>query len=194
MRYVALWSGEYSTGPVTGQISFDSLNSSSEDTHGAIVSVKISGLERFRPHAIHIHENRYNSAAEMAKGPSVLGGHFNPHDTNHGSIFTEDRHAGDLINNFVTDTEGTITFHYVDEGISVYEEDETFIGNRSVVVHAGVDDLGLMGRVGVPYSKMNRSQLMLYGLERSSTKELIEGSRKHGNAGKRIATCNIDKE
>ena len=185
----AIFGSEFSTGNVTGEVTFSPANSSNSD--GVYVAFDIKGMEKMREHAVHIHEGRYRNKSDLDKGPSVLKGHFNPLNKNHGSIFTDDRHAGDLVNNIVTDSDGEIHFEYVDQSISLDPDSPLYIGDRSLVIHAGTDDLGLRGRSGTPYSKMNRQQLAVFGLERLTPKELIMNSITNGNAGRRIATANI---
>jgi len=89
-------------------------------------------------HAIHIHE--YGDTMDGCKS---LGGHFNPLNVTHGSFLIDEnpRHAGDLINNFKADKNGSFQFQYEDESITLFGEDS--ILGRSVVIHEGRDDLGL---------------------------------------------------
>jgi Cu-Zn family superoxide dismutase len=113
-------------------------------------------------HAIHIHEY-----GDLRKGCESLGPHFNPNKTTHGSIlFNIPRHAGDLINNLEFDINGNFNYQYEDNMISLYNDYKSIIG-RSIVIHEGIDDLGL-GK----------------GKKRDE-------SLKTGNAGKRIACAII---
>ena len=76
------------------------------------------------------------------------------------------RHAGDLINNLKFDQGGNFKYEYEDSSISLYNYSKCILG-RSIVIHDGIDDLGLgQGK--------NR-----------------EESLKTGNAGKRIACAVI---
>jgi Cu-Zn family superoxide dismutase len=89
-------------------------------------------------HAIHIHK-----FGDKSNGCTSLGPHWNPFNKDHGSIFIDsiNRHAGDLVNNFTTDSSGAYTGYYKDNLIrtkGIYS-----ILGRSVVIHDGVDDLGL---------------------------------------------------
>lgn len=87
-------------------------------------------------HAVHIHEY-----GDLRDGCMSLGGHWNPFHKNHGNQMTKDRHAGDLINNLKTDAQKRFLFSYDDSSISILGK-YSILG-RSVVLHDGVDDLGL---------------------------------------------------
>ncbi len=113
-------------------------------------------------HAIHIHE-----FGDLRKGCESLRAHFNPTNTTHGSnLFHMPRHAGDLINNLEFDNEGKFQYQYQDHSISLYNYSKCILG-RSIVIHEGVDDLGL------------------------GQGKMREESLKTGNAGKRIACAVI---
>jgi len=94
--------------------------------------------------AIHIHE--YGDESE---GCASLGGHWNPYNKNHGSFFRdkENSHAGDLINNLYPPEDGSGDYFliYYDERIKLYGNVLESIIGRSVVIHFGIDDLGLGG-------------------------------------------------
>ena len=64
---------------------------------------------------------------------------------------------------------GRMSYLHQDRQASLFENDdylgfENYVGDRSLVIHAGEDDLGLVDN---------------------------DGSRANGNAGARIACCNI---
>lgn len=86
-------------------------------------------------HAIHIHEY-----GDTRRGCESLGGHWNPQRTTHGSFVYPEfpRHAGDLINNLEFDSRGYFRFSYIDPLIRIAD-----IYGRSVVIHDGIDDLGV---------------------------------------------------
>ncbi len=109
---------------------------------GVNVYINLYNLEPNRKRAIHIHE--YGDSRDGCKS---LGSHWNPHNTTHGSIWVKDmkRHAGDLINNIEPDNNGIFKYEYHDPLLNLRGDiDESIIG-RSVVIHDGVDDLGLGG-------------------------------------------------
>uniref|UniRef100_A0A1A8P5K6 Superoxide dismutase [Cu-Zn] n=1 Tax=Nothobranchius pienaari TaxID=704102 RepID=A0A1A8P5K6_9TELE len=101
-----------------------------------------------QPRAVHIHQY-----GDLSQGCDSTGGHYNPNGVNHPN------HPGDF-GNFVPQ-QGKVSDQRESEatlfgGLSV-------IG-RAVVVHEGIDDLGLGGDTG---------------------------SLMHGNAGPRLACCVI---
>jgi Cu/Zn superoxide dismutase len=81
-------------------------------------------------------------------------------------LYGNSRHAGDLINNLVTNSLGEFTYTYEDPMINVHD-----IIGRSIVIHSGVDD---MGRWRNDYSNPERQK----------------GSSTTGNSGSRIA-CSV---
>jgi len=102
-----------------------------------MVEFDLHGFVPNSTHAIHIHE-----FGDLSDGCTSLGSHYNPDNVTHGSIFIPEnpRHAGDLINNLVTDKKGRFRYAYTDDKLAVHD-----IVGRSVVIHKGVDDLGLGG-------------------------------------------------
>jgi len=110
-----------------------------------------------RIHGFHIHaspvtDNRCGTA----------GGHFNPQSTTHGGPHADVRHVGDL-GNIEVEEDGTIKGHIVSDSVVSLVGENSIIG-KSIVVHAGADDLGLGGD---------------------------SGSLATGNAGGRLACCNV---
>ena len=66
--------------------------------HHVKINFELKNFGSNETHAIHIHE--YGDTTDGCKS---LGLHYNPYETTHGSInITKERHAGDLINNFIT--------------------------------------------------------------------------------------------
>jgi Cu-Zn family superoxide dismutase len=96
----------------------------------------VADLEGLAPgnHGIHIHEFGDCSAAD---GTSA-GGHFNPMNEPHAGPADKMRHVGDM-GNIVADENGKAHLDYVDTDMS-FEGMHSIIG-RSVIVHAGQDDL-----------------------------------------------------
>jgi len=107
---------------------------------GVDVYINLSKLKPNTKRAIHIHE--YGDSREGCKS---LGSHWNPQNETHGTIFRQGmpRHAGDLINNIEPDNKGEFSYNYYDPLLNLRGDiDNTIIG-RSVVIHDGIDDLGL---------------------------------------------------
>lgn len=98
------------------------------------VHIHLHGLDQ-KMHAIHVHEY-----GDLRDGCKSLGGHYNPTHQHHGSIMIDPihRHAGDMINNIQPNKDGIVDVSYNDNLLVVKE-----IFGRSVVIHHGVDDLGL---------------------------------------------------
>lgn len=136
------------------------------------VSFNFNSLKPNTVRAIHIHE--YGDERE---GCTSLGGHWNPHKQTHGSIVLPElgRHAGDLINNIKSDDEGNFVYEYNDELLNLFGPIETTIIGRSVVIHDGVDDLGLGG--------LNNDGTVDW--------KKFETSLENGNAGSRMACAII---
>ena len=110
-------------------------------------------------HGMHVHtgpvgENNNCSA-------SFTLGHWNPGNTNHGSNLDEQRHKGDL-GNILADANEAAS-GWLLAAVQPLVGRKGIVG-RSVVVHGGVDDLGLGGN---------------------------QASRDAGNAGPRIACGTI---
>ncbi len=99
--------------------------------------VRVTGaIEHLTPgkHGFHVHE------AGDCTGPQgkTAGGHFNPDNMPHGGPMDAKRHVGDL-GNIIADTNGTAVINMVDTVIAL-QGPHSIIG-RSVIVHAGEDDL-----------------------------------------------------
>lgn len=141
---------------ITGKIFFHQCNPNS------IVRVKfdLHNLSPNQTRAIHIHEKSISENQDcMSAGP-----HWNPYNKEHGSIWIDayERHAGDLINNLTSDSNGNFKYVYCDPLLTLYGNN-SIIG-RSVIIHEKQDDLGLGNN---------------------------EDSKKTGNAGGRVACSNI---
>lgn len=150
-------------------------------------------LDHFLPHrtyAIHIHEY-----GDMSDGCTSLGGHYNPEHKKHGSLETSNRHKGDLMNNFTTDSSGS--FHHEQKGMDLSMDD---LFGRSIVIHEYHDDLGRKrNKEDIPYSELSYKELTRLCQERGYTNvrtkqekiaKLIQESYITGNAGKRLL-CGI---
>jgi Cu-Zn family superoxide dismutase len=102
--------------------------------------------------ACHIHE--YGDESDGCKS---LGSHCNPKNNNHGytclsiwknkpkKCFINESHAGDLLNNIKSDRNGKFTYVYTDSRLRLSGDISESIIGRSVVIHSGIDDIGLGG-------------------------------------------------
>ncbi|XP_046327653.1 superoxide dismutase [Cu-Zn] [Haliotis rufescens] len=100
------------------------------------VTGSITGLTEGK-HGFHVHQFGDNT-----NGCTSAGSHFNPFGKTHGAPEDEIRHAGDL-GNITADPSGEAKIDIADKIISL-TGDKSIIG-RTIVVHAGVDDLGKGG-------------------------------------------------
>ncbi|XP_046848400.1 superoxide dismutase [Cu-Zn]-like [Xenia sp. Carnegie-2017] len=88
-------------------------------------------------HGFHIHQ-----FGDYTNGCTSAGGHFNPFQKNHGGPADSERHVGDL-GNIDADGNGLAKIDIKDRLVTLCGE-HSVIG-RSIVVHAGTDDLGKGG-------------------------------------------------
>lgn len=100
-----------------------------------LVEAKINGLKPNGTNGFHIHEKGNCSAADA----SSAGAHFNPGSSQHGGPGSTVRHGGDL-GNLKADANGYAQASLEVTGISLGTDPNSIIG-RSVIVHAGADDL-----------------------------------------------------
>lgn len=100
---------------------------------GVRVRADVRGLGGGR-HGFHVHEVGDCSAPDA----SSAGGHFNPTGALHGAPDAKARHAGDL-GNLEASTDGVARYERIDPMLALSGPDS--ILGRSVVVHAGSDDL-----------------------------------------------------
>ncbi|RDL41523.1 Superoxide dismutase [Cu-Zn] [Venustampulla echinocandica] len=136
---------------VTGTVTLEQQSESSPTT----ISWNLTGNDANAERGFHIHQFGDNTNGCTSAGP-----HFNPHSATHGAPTDAIRHVGDL-GNIKTDAQGNAVGSVQDKLIKLIGP-ESVIG-RTVVVHAGTDDLGKGGN---------------------------EESKKTGNAGPRPA-CGV---
>lgn len=124
------------------------------------VSLNIRGFNSTEgtQHAFHIHKFGRTGNKCLDAGP-----HYNPENKDHGAPGDEERHVGDL-GNVVVDARGRVVTVMKDRLLDLSGANS--IVGKSVVVHAGIDDLG---RGGFPDSKTT------------------------GHAGDRIGCCVIER-
>ncbi|BCR89439.1 superoxide dismutase SOD1 [Aspergillus chevalieri] len=136
---------------VNGTVTFEQTSENAPTT----VSWNISGHDANAQRAFHVHQFGDNTNGCTSAGP-----HFNPHGKPHGAPEDTERHVGDL-GNFQTNAEGNAVGSKEDKFVKLFGA-ESVLG-RTLVVHAGTDDLGRGGN---------------------------EESKKTGNAGARPA-CGV---
>lgn len=118
---------------VKGVVSFEQSSASDPTT----ISWEIEGNDPNALRGFHIHQFGDNTNGCTSAGP-----HFNPFGKNHGAPEDEERHIGDL-GNIQTDASGVAKGSKTDKLVSLFGENS--ILGRTVVVHAGQDDLGKGG-------------------------------------------------
>jgi Cu-Zn family superoxide dismutase len=114
-------------GKVKGKVTFTQKNG------GVEIAAELSGLAPGE-HGFHVHEF---GDCSMADG-TCAGGHFNPTGAPHGGPDDAKRHAGDF-GNIKADDSGKATYKRLDKMVALNGKN-SIIG-RSVIVHAGRDDL-----------------------------------------------------
>ncbi|RPB05283.1 Cu,Zn superoxide dismutase SOD1 [Choiromyces venosus 120613-1] len=116
---------------VSGTVTFVQENENSPTT----ITYKITGNDPNAQRGMHIHEFGDNT-----NGCTSAGAHFNPFGKNHGAPSDEERHVGDL-GNIQTDAQGNAEGSVADSLIKLIGP-QSIVG-RTIVVHAGTDDLGM---------------------------------------------------
>ncbi|WP_140724963.1 MULTISPECIES: superoxide dismutase family protein [Gammaproteobacteria] len=100
------------------------------------VSGQVTGLKPNSEHGFHIHEKGDCSAPDG----SSAGGHFNPAQSEHGSIAHDPHHGGDMPN-IVADAQGNATIDGpVSSNVNLGKGDSFDIAGHAVIVHADPDD------------------------------------------------------
>ncbi|EGF82291.1 hypothetical protein BATDEDRAFT_36577 [Batrachochytrium dendrobatidis JAM81] len=123
-------SGTPSASKISGFISFSQLSPSSKIS----ITAKVVGIPAGQ-HGWHVHAkgNTYPNC-------SSAGPHWNPLGVDHGAPSAAVRHMGDFGNFNATD-DGTFSVTITDSMATLYGPNS--ILGRALVLHAGVDDLGL---------------------------------------------------
>ncbi|TQS33552.1 hypothetical protein Golomagni_06099 [Golovinomyces magnicellulatus] len=115
---------------VSGTVVFEQESESAPTT----ITWDISGQDANAKRGFHIH-----TFGDNTNGCTSAGPHFNPHNKTHGAPADEARHVGDL-GNIETDAQGNAKGSVKDSLVKLIGP-HSIIG-RTVVVHAGTDDLG----------------------------------------------------
>ncbi|KAK6504958.1 Superoxide dismutase [Cu-Zn] [Arthrobotrys musiformis] len=130
VKAVAVLRGDSS---VTGVVTFTQESESSPTT----IDYEITGNDANSQRGFHIH-----TFGDNTNGCTSAGPHFNPFGKTHGSPSDDNRHVGDL-GNISTDASGVAKGTITDSLVSLIGPNS--ILGRTVVVHAGTDDLGKGG-------------------------------------------------
>lgn len=101
------------------------------------ISYEIAGNTPNAERGFHIHE-----FGDVTNGCVSAGPHFNPFKKTHGAPTDDNRHVGDM-GNIKTDANGVAKGSFQDSLIKLLGP--TSVVGRSVVIHAGTDDLGKGG-------------------------------------------------
>ncbi|ODQ80624.1 hypothetical protein BABINDRAFT_160877 [Babjeviella inositovora NRRL Y-12698] len=118
---------------VAGIVTFEQVSENEPTT----ISWEITGNDPNALRGFHVHEFGDNTNGCTSAGP-----HFNPFKKNHGAPEDDERHVGDL-GNITTDSKGVAKGVKQDTYIKLIGANS--ILGRTVVVHAGTDDLGKGG-------------------------------------------------
>lgn len=118
---------------VSGVVHFEQASENDPTT----ISWEISGNDPNALRGFHIH-----TFGDNTNGCTSAGPHFNPFGKEHGAPEDDNRHVGDL-GNISTDANGVAKGTKQDTFVKLLGQN-SIIG-RSVVVHAGTDDLGKGG-------------------------------------------------
>ena len=116
---------------VSGVVKFEQASAES-----CVISWHINGLTPGK-HGFHVHE-----LADFSNGCKSAKGHYNPEGKTHGGPNDKNRHVGDL-GNILADANGVAEGSMSDHLIKL--SGSTSVVGRSIMVHAGEDDLGKGG-------------------------------------------------
>ncbi len=110
-----------------------------QDTDGVKIQIKGDGFPKeTKQHAFHIHEK---GICEPEDKFESAGGHYNPHDKEHGKHADNGHHAGDFENIDVKD--GKVDIEFTTDQISLDEDADNTVFSKdgtSFVIHDGTDD------------------------------------------------------
>lgn len=115
----------------TGQLQFTMSDG------GVSITGELAGLTPGTEHGFHVHETGDCSAADA----SSAGGHFNPHNAQHGppTVAQNERHLGDMPN-VVADENGRSAITAAIPGATLRDGGVNDLIGKAVVVHAQRDD------------------------------------------------------
>lgn len=118
---------------VNGVVNFEQSSESDPTT----ITWEISGNDANALRGFHVH-----TFGDNTNGCTSAGPHFNPFTKEHGAPEDDNRHVGDL-GNVTTDASGVAKGSKQDLFVKLIGQNS--ILGRTVVIHAGTDDLGKGG-------------------------------------------------
>lgn len=118
---------------VSGVVNFEQSSESDPTT----ITWEISGNDANALRGFHVH-----TFGDNTNGCTSAGPHFNPFTKEHGAPEDDNRHVGDL-GNVTTDASGVAKGSKQDLFVKLIGQNS--ILGRTVVIHAGTDDLGKGG-------------------------------------------------
>ncbi|KAG8525812.1 uncharacterized protein KY384_000572 [Bacidia gigantensis] len=118
---------------VKGTVTFEQASESAPTS----ITFDITGHDASAKRGMHVHQFGDNTNGCTSAGP-----HFNPFSKEHGAPDDSVRHVGDL-GNFETDAQGNAKGTVTDSQVKLYGNNSVL--GRTIVVHAGTDDLGKGG-------------------------------------------------
>jgi Cu-Zn family superoxide dismutase len=118
---------------VSGVVNFEQSSESDPTT----ITWEISGNDANALRGFHVH-----TFGDNTNGCTSAGPHFNPFTKEHGAPEDDNRHVGDL-GNVTTDTSGVAKGSKQDLFVKLIGQNS--ILGRTVIIHAGTDDLGKGG-------------------------------------------------
>ncbi|CUM54167.1 Superoxide dismutase Cu-Zn 1 [Debaryomyces fabryi] len=118
---------------INGVVNFEQASESDPTT----ITWEISGNDANALRGFHVH-----TFGDNTNGCTSAGPHFNPFSKEHGAPEDDNRHVGDL-GNVTTDASGIAKGSKQDLLVKLIGQNS--ILGRTVVVHAGTDDLGKGG-------------------------------------------------
>ncbi|KAI9657421.1 MAG: Superoxide dismutase [Cu-Zn] [Bathelium mastoideum] len=130
VKAVAVLRGDSKIG---GTVHFEQESESGPTT----ISWNITGHDPNAERGMHVH-----AFGDNTNGCTSAGPHFNPQNKTHGAPSDAERHVGDL-GNFKTDGQGSAQGSVQDKLVQLIGP-QSVLG-RTIVVHAGTDDLGKGG-------------------------------------------------
>ena len=105
-----------------------------ESEDGVSLSFMVRNLPKGTTLASHIHEKNECAPPSFKSA----GGHFNPHQSKHGSPGAKEHHVGDL-GNFEVNENGILKVEKTYKFLSLDPTSKNYIGSRSLIIHEQMD-------------------------------------------------------